>query len=37
MDKKELKAFVNKILAKKGHAPIVKFAKECADGSKYQY
>ena len=35
MDKKELKKFVNKILAKKGHAPVREFAKEFADGSKY--
>lgn len=34
MDKKELKQFVNQILAKKGIPPVKEFAKEFADGSK---
>jgi hypothetical protein len=36
MDKKELKKFVNKILEKKGHAPIKEFAREFSDGIMYQ-
>ena len=35
MDKKDLKKFVNKILAKKGIDPIMTFSKEFADGGKY--
>lgn len=35
MDKKELKKFVNKILEKKGHKPVMEFAKEFSDGSKF--
>jgi len=32
MDKDELRKFVNKIFAKKGFAPVKKFASEFADG-----
>tara|TARA_B110000285_G_C14882285_1_gene494488 strand:- start:661 stop:768 length:108 start_codon:yes stop_codon:yes gene_type:complete len=32
MDKEELKAFVNKLLVKKGFPAVKKFAKEFADG-----
>lgn len=34
MDKEDLRKFVNKIFAKKGHPPVKKFASEFADGSK---
>lgn len=36
MNKDELKGFVNKILAKKGHPPVTKFASEFADGIVYE-
>jgi hypothetical protein len=36
MDKQELKAFINKILAKKGFPPVLNFAKEFADGIIFQ-
>ena len=35
MDKEELKAFVNKLLDKKGFPTVKSFAKEFADGGKY--
>ena len=34
MDKAELKAFTNKILAKKGFPPVKHFCKEFSDGGK---
>ena len=34
MDKEELKAFVNKLLDKKGYPSVKSFAKEFADGGK---
>jgi len=36
MDKDQLKAFVNKILAKKGYPPVTKFANEFSDGIMFQ-
>ena len=35
MDKEELKAFVNRLLEKKGYPPVKSFAKEFADGGEY--
>lgn len=35
MDKDELKAFVNKLLEKKGFPTVKSFAKEFADGGKF--
>ena len=36
MDKDELRKFVNKIFAKKGHPPVKKFAAEFSDGILFQ-
>ena len=35
MDKEELKAFVNRLLDKKGYPTVKSFAKEFADGGKF--
>ena len=37
MDKDELKKFVNKMLGKKGIAPVTKFANDFADGILFQH
>ena len=34
MNKDELKSFVNKMFAKKGHPPITNFALDFSDGGK---
>ena len=36
MDKEELRKFVNKIFARKGHPPVKKFGPEFADGILFQ-
>ena len=36
MDKEDLRKFVNKIFARKGHPPVKKFGPEFADGILFQ-